>query len=64
MSESPAARSLQFRAESFNVFNHPSFTGLNTTVRFDAAAKPTQSYGAVNGSGPGRVLELGLKLFF
>ncbi len=58
------ARSLQFRAESFNVFNHPSFTGLNTTVRFDAAGKPTQAYGAVNSSGPGRVLELGLKLFF
>ena len=55
-------RSLQFRAESFNVFNHPSFTGINTTVRFDANGRPTQSYGAVNGSGPGRVLELGLKL--
>jgi hypothetical protein len=58
------ARSLQFRAESFNVFNHASFTGLNTTVRFDATGKPTQSYGAVTGSGPGRVLELGLKLIF
>ena len=30
----------------------------------DAAGKPTQSYGAVTGSGPGRVLELGLKLVF
>jgi hypothetical protein len=58
------ARSLQFRAESFNFVNHASFTGLNTTVRFDAAGRPTQSYGAVNGSGPGRVLELGLKLIF
>ena len=58
------ARSVQFRAESFNVFNHASFTGLNTTVRFDAAGRPTQSYGAVNASGPGRVLELGLKLLF
>ena len=58
------ARSLQFRAESFNVVNHASFTGLNTTVRFDAAGKPTQSYGSVTGSGPGRVLEFGLKLIF
>src|SRR5437016_3463726 len=23
---------LQFRAESFNTINHPSFTGINTTV--------------------------------
>ncbi len=56
--------SLQFCAESFNVLNHPSFTGLNTLVRFDAVDKPTQGYGAMNGSGPGRVLELGLKLIF
>jgi hypothetical protein len=32
---------LQFRAESFNVVNHPSFTGIDTTVRFDAAGKAT-----------------------
>jgi hypothetical protein len=55
---------LQFRAESFNIWNHPSFTGLNTTVRFDAAGKPTQSYGAVTSSGPGRILSFGLKLVF
>jgi len=57
-------RALQFRAESFNVWNHPSFTGINTTVRFDAQGRPTQNYGAVNASGPGRVLEFGLKLLF
>ena len=33
-------------------------------VRFDAAGKPTQSYGAVNSSGPGRVLSFGMKLLF
>ena len=55
---------LQFRAESFNILNHPSFTGINTTVHFDTAGKPTQSYGAVNSSGPGRVLSFGLKLLF
>jgi hypothetical protein len=56
--------SLQFRAESFNISNHPAFTGINTTVRFDAAGKPTQSYGAVTSSGPGRILSFGLKLLF
>jgi hypothetical protein len=55
---------LQFRAEAFNIWNHPSFTGINTTVFFDAAGKATQNYGAVNGSVPGRTLEFGLKLLF
>jgi outer membrane receptor protein involved in Fe transport len=55
---------LQFRAESFNVLNHASFTGINTTVRFDAQGRPAQGYGAVTSSGPGRVLSFGLKLLF
>ena len=55
---------LQFRAESFNVLNHPAFTGINTTVRFDSAGKPTQGYGAVTAAGIGRVLEFGMKLIF
>ena len=55
---------LQFRAESFNLFNHTNFTGINTTVRFDNEGQPTGGFGAVNGAGPGRVLSLGLKLLF
>jgi hypothetical protein len=55
---------LQFRAESFNVVNHPSFTGIDTTARFDAAGKPTGTYGAVTGSGPARVLDFGLRLTY
>src|SRR5437867_6092582 len=39
---------LQFRAESFNILNHPNLTGINTTVRFDAAGNPTGGFGAVN----------------
>ena len=39
---------MQFRAESFDIFNHPNFTGINTTVRFDSAGKPTGGFGAVN----------------
>src|SRR6266849_1274200 len=48
---------LQFRAESFNIVNHPSFTGIDTTARFDSAGRPAQTYGAVTGAGPARVLE-------
>jgi hypothetical protein len=55
---------LQFRAESFNVFNHPNFIGVNTTVRFDNNGNPTGGFGAVNAAGPGRVLSFGLKLVF
>jgi hypothetical protein len=55
---------IQFRAESFNIWNHASFTGINTTVRFGANGQPIQNYGAVTGAGPGRVLEFGLKLMF
>lgn len=55
---------VQFRAESFNILNHASFTGINTTVRFDAQGRPAQNYGAVTGSGPGRILSFGLKVLF
>jgi hypothetical protein len=44
--------------------NHPSFTSIDTTARFDAAGKPTGTYGAVTGAGPARVLEFGLKLIY
>ncbi len=55
---------LQFRAESFNIFNHTNFTGIGTTVRFDSSGNPTGGFGSVNAAGPGRVLSFGLKLIF
>jgi len=55
---------LQFRFETFNVFNHASFTGINTTVRFDSKGNPASGFGAVNAAGPGRMLEFGLKFLF
>jgi hypothetical protein len=33
-------------------------------VRFDAQGVPSQNYGSVNGSNPGRVLSFGLKFLF
>jgi hypothetical protein len=55
---------LQFRAEAFNLLNTVSFTGLNTTVRFDAAGAPTGGYGQVTSAAPGRVLEFGVRVTF
>jgi outer membrane receptor protein involved in Fe transport len=55
---------LQFRAEAFNLLNTVSFTGLNTTVRFDAAGAPTGGYGQVISAAPGRVLEFGVRVTF
>jgi outer membrane receptor protein involved in Fe transport len=55
---------LQVRAEAFNLLNVTSFTGLNTTVRFDAAGNPTGGFGQVTSAAPGRVMEFGVRLTF
>ena len=48
---------LQFRLESFNVFNHTQFAAVSTNL---AAA----NYGVVTGARPARINQLGLKLLF
>ena len=48
---------VQFRAESYNLFNHPNFAGIGTTVG-------TSNFGSVTAAGPGRILSFGLKLMF
>jgi hypothetical protein len=55
---------LHVRAEAFNLLNVTSFTGLNTTVRFDAAGNPTGGFGQVTSAAPGRVMEFGIRLTF
>jgi hypothetical protein len=48
---------MQFRAESYNTFNHPNFAAISTTVG-------TTSFGSITAAGPGRILSFGLKLMF
>jgi outer membrane receptor protein involved in Fe transport len=55
---------LQLRAEAFNLLNTVSFTGLNTTVRFDNAGNPTGGFGAVTSAAPGRSLGFGARITF
>jgi hypothetical protein len=58
-------RPLQFRAASFNTFNHTQFSRLDTTARFDAQSRQTNpSFGAFTGARPGRVIALDLRFRF
>ena len=49
--------SYQFRAEFFNVLNHPSFNSIDTGVGDGA-------FGHVNGANDPREIQFGLKMFF
>jgi len=48
---------MEFRAEFYNIFNHPSFSGVTTGVG-------SGSYGRVTSALDPRILEFGAKLFF
>ncbi len=48
---------MQFRAESYNVVNHPNFAAISTTVG-------TTAFGSITAAGPGRIMSFGLKLMF
>lgn len=59
------SRRLQFRLESYNLFNHTQFSGVNTAARFDAAGNQVnQDFGAYTSTLPSRRLQLGLKFMF
>ena len=59
------ARFLQFRAESFNAFNHTQFSGLYTTARFDTTGKQVDSnFGAFSAARAPRIVQLSFKVVF
>ena len=58
-------RSLQFRAEGFNAFNHTQFSSVSSSARFDAAGKQTTGdFGAYNAARDPRRIAFSLRLAF
>jgi hypothetical protein len=53
---------LQFRAESFNTFNHTQWFGVNNYD--DREVNPSSQFGYVTGARPGRHMQLALKFVF
>jgi hypothetical protein len=56
--------SLQFRAEAFNLLNHPNFAQPSRTVTAGDFGKITATRTARGDLGSSRQLQLGLKLTF
>jgi hypothetical protein len=54
---------IQFRAEAFNLLNHPSFQNPNTTIFAGAALNPSAGKITATNSSP-RQLQLALKIMF
>jgi hypothetical protein len=52
---------LQFRAESFNVFNHTNFQGVAATLGTTTGAS---AFGRITSTRDPRIIQLGLKLYF
>ena len=48
---------IQFRAESFNLFNHPTFNNPNASVS-------ASTFGTITAAGSPRVMQLALKATF
>jgi hypothetical protein len=69
---------LQFRAEAYNIFNHPQFSGVNTTPRFDQYGhlvngpqfdalghiSTTGAFGQPDGARDPRVMQFALRFSF
>lgn len=58
-------RSLQFRAEGYNAFNHSQWQSVNTAARFDPSGNQVNTlFGTVTAARPPRLVQLALRLQF
>jgi len=58
-------RSLEFRCETYNTFNHTQFSGVDTSVTFDAAGNQTNTrLGEYSGAASARKIVLSMRLKF
>ena len=59
-------KSLQFRGEFFNAFNHPCFTTVGTSLNTTTTGvNPLlNSFGVITGTRDARVAQIALKLYF
>ena len=55
-------RELQFRADSFNAFNHTQWSGFNTYD--DRLVNPQSQFGFINGARNGRHMQLNMRFVF
>jgi len=55
----------QFRAESYNTFNHTQYSGMNTSITFNAAGVNTNAAaGQITSARDPRVMQMALRLMF
>ena len=58
-------RRMQIRLETYNAFNHPQFTTVNTNAVFQAnGSQVNQELGQYTGAGPARRVAIGVKFYF
>jgi hypothetical protein len=59
------SRSITFRGEFFNAFNHTQFSGVNSTATFNAAGLQTNAlFGSYSASRTPRIVQFSLRLAF
>jgi len=58
-------RYVQFRTEAFNAWNHPQFSGLDTTARFDPTGKQVNpTFGAFTSARSPRIIQISARIVF
>jgi hypothetical protein len=56
---------IQLRGEFYNAFNHPQWSSIDNTARFDAQGKQINAlFGTATGDRGARVIQLALRVSF